>query len=337
MTLIFCLSNLFIPETLTLICNSHKHSVLIYTDQEGIFEFFKCLHLDNVTIYFQDKLYPKTNFYAIYKFFKERKRILKELCRYCPDEIYFFHNTFGSLENWLLKNIQNKIIVSVYHVPIFNKNTFNTQYSYKAFKGVLVSLFFYGIRVIPLFDGKRYIYKLPDSFFIKIKANQLTLPTNQLFIRKVIDSTIGPCNKSIVLLTGSIVESDLVDELEYTNKINTLINKLGIDNVIAKPHPRYPNRFGLENSLSVIPSFIPANVLFSKYKIFIGYHSTTLPEAANEGLTAISLLEYFKPVSNIRKNNYKNYLLTNLNNGDILFPTQIESSDFLTLTCPIKS
>lgn len=57
----------------------------------------------------------------------------------------------------------------------------------------------------------------------------------------------------------------------------------------------------MENQLELVPSFNPANVLFTKFKFFIGYSISVLTEAGNEGLMAISLMDYFEPVSIKRK------------------------------------
>jgi len=66
-------------------------------------------------------------------------------------------------------------------------------------------------------------------------------------------------------------------------------------------------------------------MFYSQNLIYIGYTSTALTEAANNGLIAISLLYVLTPVSVERKNYYKNYLKKNLQSGIIYFPKNIES------------
>lgn len=80
-----------------------------------------------------------------------------------------------------------------------------------------------------------------------------------------------------------------------------MINHIGNDKILVKPYPRFPSRYGLENKLKLIPPFIPANVLLSQFDVFIGYSTTLLSEAENEGLIGISLLNYLIPESEMRK------------------------------------
>jgi hypothetical protein len=322
MKLIFCLSNLFVPATLTLIKKEDKEQVMVYTDQEGMVQFFESLNLENVTVYYRTELYLKKNIQTIRKYFEERKRILKELRKLNTSELYFFHNTFGAIENWLIKYLSKT--TKVFHIPIFNELPFERKYSLKALKGIIISWLANGINVIPLYTGERYIYKTADSFFKKINAKETQLTIDNEYIKHLIDEKYNFGNKEIVLLTGTIVELNQVEEEEYIKKINALITSIGADKMVAKPHPRFPNRFGMENELELVPPYIPANVLFSKFKIYIGYSTTVLTEAANEGLTAISLLDYFEPISVERKSNYKKYLLDNLENGYINFSTNFD-------------
>jgi hypothetical protein len=310
MKLIFCLSNLFVPATLTLIKNTEKEQVMVYTDQVGMFQFFESLNLDNVRVYHRKELYLKKNIQTIYKYFKKRKRIFRELQKQNFNELYFFHNTFGDIENWIIKKLSKS--VKIYHIPIFNEIPFEKKYSLKAYKGLFISLFINGINVVPLYTGERYIYIISNSFFNKINAQKKQISIDNIFIKKLIDEKYDFCNKEIVLLTGSIVESNHVEVSEYIKKINALINTIGADKIVVKPHPRFPNRYGMEKELEMVPSFIPANVLFAKFNIYIGYSTAVLIEAAKEGLTAISLLDYLVPVSKDRRDNYKKYLRVNL-------------------------
>ncbi len=70
---------------------------------------------------------------------------------------------------------------------------------------------------------------------------------------------------------------------------------------------------------------MPANILFHSFKFVIGYSSSVLFEAANEGCISISLLNYFKPEEEERKKNYILYLTKNLEEEKkIYFPTSIQ-------------
>ena len=324
MKLVFCISNLFVPATLTLIKQAGGRAVLIYTDQKGMSDFFKSLKLKNVIVYYRPDLHLRNNFKSIYRFFKERKTILKQLRLFNCSELYFFHITFGNIENWLIKKLSAS--TTVYYVPIFNILPINKRYSFKALKGVLISLLTSKIMVIPLWTGEKNIYKIANSFFKLVNANSVQLEIDNKFIKGLVDEKNNWANKEIVLLTGTNVELNQVNEDEYISKINALIQVIGKNKIIAKPHPRFPNLYGLENNLEVITSNIPANVLFTKFKVFMGYSSAVLCEAANNGLVAISLLDFLKPVNEEKKENYKSYLMKNLKtNQKIYFPKDISS------------
>tara|TARA_R110002049_G_scaffold2365_2_gene17256 strand:- start:13365 stop:14387 length:1023 start_codon:yes stop_codon:yes gene_type:complete len=323
MKLIFCISNLFIPATLTLIKEAGDKHVLVYTDQKGILEFFESIHLKNVTIYYRQEIYLRKSLKSIVGYFKVRNKILKELQSYSFSELYFFHNIFGMIENWLMKALSSKM--KIYQIPIFNELQFDKKYTIKSLKGVLRALVIDKVKVEPLWNGHRFIYRASDSFFKSIKAKIIKLSIDDAFIKEIIQDTFRFGDSKMVLLTGSVIELKQVSEDEYIKKINVLIEKIGRKHISAKPHPRLNNRYGFENDLNLIPSFIPANVLFSKFKIFIGYSSSVLSEVADNGGIAISLLDYFKPVSNQYRNTYKNYLNDNLEKGIIHYPTNIDS------------
>ena len=323
MKLILCISNLFIPATLTLIKEAGDKPVLVYTDQKGILDFFESINLKNVTVYYRQELYLRKNIKSVVTYFKERKKILIELQSFNFSELYFFHNTFGMIENWLMKALSSN--TKVFQIPIFNELQFGEKHTLKSLKGVLRALIIDKVKVEPLWNGQRFIYRTSNSFFKSINSKIIKLSKDEVFIKEIIQDTFNFEDSKIILLTGSVVEMKQVNEDEYIKKVNALINAIGEQHISAKPHPRLNNRYGLENELNLIPSFIPANILFSKFNVFIGYSTATLAEVADKGGVAISLLDYLKPVSDDYRNSYKNYLNNNLENGIVHFPTNIDS------------
>lgn len=320
MKLIFCISNLFIPASISYIKEYENEVFILYTDQKGIAEFFNKIELKNVIIYFRKELYfKKTNFL---KFFLERRKLLSELIGYDVTEILFFHNSFGGIENWIIRKMSSKCQIS--HFPIFNELSFPSKYTIKSTISTIKSYITNSIWMIPLWTGERYIHKLPESFFRNTNAQRIDIKVNESFISNLLNTKLKFSNKNIIFLTGTVVELNQVREYEYTSKIDELLLRIGKYNIIAKPHPRYPNLYSQEKELDVIPSFIPANVLFSKFKVFIGYSSTVLAEAANKGNIAISLLDYIEPISIERKIQYKKYLTKNSLNKNLIFPTRLE-------------
>lgn len=322
MIIIFCLSNLFVPQTLTLIKKSNT-KVLVYTDQEGIHRFFSELALPNVEIFHRKYLEIRRNLKSVKFFRSKRKEILKWLIEKDPEHIYFFHNTFGGIENWIIKKLSKK--AKLLHIPVFNEHPFQEKYSISSKFGIVKNYFIHGVVTVPLWNGEKYIYKLPGKYFLKYSIHRTSMDIDEGFIRSLVTEKFSFANKEIVLLTGTVIELNQVEKNEYITKTDKLIEKVGKDRIIAKPHPRFPNRYGLENDIAEIPYYIPANVLYSVFDTFVGYTSGVLTEVSDNGLMAISTIDIFKPVNLEKKRNYKNYLLKNRRNKDsvVKFPSSI--------------
>jgi hypothetical protein len=316
MKLIFCLSNLFVPYALTLI-NSSEEKVFIYTDQEGIYRLFNELALKNVEVYYREDLNIGKNFKSLRKIIKKRKEVLKYLIKKNPQEVYFFHNIFGSIENWLIKKL-SKCAVLI-HIPVFNELPYEKRYNLKSVVGILKKYFIFNIIMEPLWDGQNFLYKIPESFFLRHNVRRLELNTDKVYIKKLLFNKYNFKNKKIVLLTGSVVETGQVDKKEYIKKINNLINEIGRDNILVKPHPRFTNRYGLEKELDEIPYYIPINLLYGFFDTYIGYYSTALSEAADLNLNAISTLNYFENLNKDKVKKFKQYLIANTKLGRINF------------------
>jgi len=320
MKLVFCISNLFVPATISLINENSKSSVLLYTDQKEIYHIFKIMNFKNVQLYFNNNITLLRN---PFKYFLKRRKTLKELRENNLIEIYFFHNAFGSFENYLISKLS--LTIKVYHCPVIKSLPFEKRKSLNSFVNKTISKLIYNTEVTPLWTGQRYTYKLSDSFFKKINSKKKKIIINDLFINKIVEKHFNLNNTvNILFLTGAIVESDQVKKCEYESKIDNVINVIGKENIVCKQHPRYQARYSLESELDLIPAYIPANVLFSKFKIFIGYSTSVLTDSANNGLTAISLIDYLEPVSLDMKKKYKDYLINNLVSGNIHFPETLE-------------
>jgi hypothetical protein len=324
MILVFCLSNLFVPATLTIINREDEGEIMVYTYESNIYDYFKTLDLSNVILY----LRPQIDVSKPLSFMRLRRSIFYDIKKYGFKEVFFFHNSFGGFENWLIYKLASES--RIFFWPIFNNLNFKIKYTFRSLFHVFISRFIYRAEVNPLWNGQVFIYKMNDTFFNKLGAIEHVIPIDHKFINKLLgDKTLLGSTTSILLLIGSIVELNQVDELEYTNKIDRLIENVGFNNIIVKAHPRYSNKFSLEYKLDEVPAYVPANVLLSKYQVVIGYTTSVVTEAAEMGLLAISLVDYFVPQSVERKNNYKDYLLSNLRSGHIHFPKTIAELLFI--------
>lgn len=319
MTLIFCLSNLFIPTALTIIKNHETEQVVLYTYEKGIRLFFEKLNIAHLTIYFRADLNPRRPLFYL----RDKRLILNEIADYNFDTVYFFHNSFGGFENWLITKLSSRS--QILFVPIFNDLKFRERWTLGSTLQVLYSMLVYKTEVRPLYNGQVFIYKMDEGFFKKVKAKSTEIAIDHEYIKERIEKCFVIENQArILLLTGTIVELNHVDEQEYTVKLDDLIENIGKDMMMVKAHPRYPNKFSKENELDEIPAFIPANVLLSKFDVFIGYTTSVVAEAAQNGRIGISLVNYLEPVSKERQKNYRDYLLNNLESGTIYFPENLD-------------
>mgnify|MGYP003631592799 CR=1 FL=1 len=326
MKVIFCLSNLFIPSSIMLINEYKEEDILIYTYESGIKKFFEELKLERVKVYFRDEV----NYKKFRQFFKLKFRTFKYFnTNKNIDKIYFFHNTFGLFENWLIKKLSKDI--KIVYIPTFDNLGFKKRLSLKGLKQKIISLFFYGLDSEILWTGDVFLPRTKPYFFKTINAQYRRLNIDPAVIDSFTTKHFQLPDGNIVLLTGSVVEMGRVTLDEYSYKINELLRELGVNNVLAKPHPRFMDRFALEKQLQIIPSWIPGNILLLKYKVFIGYSTCVVSEAVSVGRLGISLLDFFKPNSITMQNNYKNYLNTNLTQGEIKYPkTTQEIKDLIS-------
>lgn len=97
-------------------------------------------------------------------------------------------------------------------------------------------------------------------------------------------------------------------------------------------HPRFDDMIGKEQELNELPKFIPGNVILDAFDIYIGYFSTLLVEAAQNGKKVISTLYLMKPQNEASQQRFYEYLENRLNGkGVIYFPKTIEELfDLLT-------
>lgn len=177
----------------------------------------------------------------------------------------------------------------------------------------------------PIFDGAIYVPSLSKKFFDKNKIHNIECNSDLTIIAKYISNKFIIDKDKILLLTGSVVASHLIDEEIYTQYINNIISAIGDKKIISKCHPRFNDLFGKECDLQQIPSFIPGNLIINNFEYFIGYNSTLLVEAAVSGKKAISLIDLIPPI-NSQTSQYMHTFLSNRLKGKglIYYPKNIE-------------
>ena len=126
-----------------------------------------------------------------------------------------------------------------------------------------------------------------------------------------------------------------VDDQSYIEKMKEVFEALAAicdpANICIKSHPNFPVielDFAEQCFVAAVES--PANILCFASKCVIGYDSATLYEAADLGVTSISLVNLIPSTSPEQAERISAYLSDNSSSKDILFPRDLEElNDFL--------
>lgn len=317
--ILICNSNMFVPYVLTECLEKKDCKFIVASDTVNIIQFFDFLKLDNVELYKY-----KTGSFSVIR--QEKKKMKAYLLCSNIDRIVFYHAEFGEMANWLLKKL-SKIGISVEYHKVFDSIPGPMAKIYKGFKIRVRQRLFFGYSPDILDQGSRLIPSLPKSFFKSINAKVIIPKTNDNLIKEILKKTIDKLEIKgrVLFVSGSVVAENYVSECEYTNKMDKLIDIVGIDRAAIKLHPRYNDAFGKELSLNQIPKFIPGNVLLDVFDVYIGYLSTLLVEAAHKGKTVISTLHLLEPNSETAQQRFQELLDNRLGDkGIIFYPNTIE-------------
>jgi hypothetical protein len=216
-------------------------------------------------------------------------------------------------------------------------NHLKKEYGLKALCGFLIIKIIYRVWLVPKTDGKTLYFSVDSIFLRSVSASKRNIKITSDCGKDIIKENFSEYinNKKIILLIGGVVENGLVRLEEYEQKNDELIRFLqeqyDLSAICLKAHPRYAKRYSMEIEIDEIPLYVPANLIIQFYDIVISYSSAALFEAANEGKTAISLLNYFEPLSSEIATQYREYLTRNCYR-EMYFPKNMdEIGDILAL------
>lgn len=238
-------------------------------------------------------------------------------------KVYFFHDTFGTMELWLAAKMSK--LVDVFYNPVLchkKESELPKKYSFT----YLYEKIFWNIDRIPLDYGK-IRYAITDEFLRKNQIQTINTPVSiPNFIQEKLKKKYRPAK--IVLLIEDVFSNPSVDSQSYFSVINEIIDRLGTDNLVLKTHPRF--QFDLQNLIhskyNEMPSEIPINLIMNDFRFVIGNWTSVLFESQrNDNVYAISLMEILKPF--YQQNLYAGhlrYLNDNDIKGNILYPKTIE-------------
>ena len=317
-TALICNSNLFVPYVLSEVLEHGDNHYLIMSDVENLVCFFSEMKLPNAMVLRYAQPTWSTLLHA-------RREILARTGKYNIRKVIFFHTEFGGIVNWFLQRISKH--VEICYCNVFNNLPYPKARGLAAWKYWLVYRIVFGSDMDILQAPSRFCHSVPERFYKKIGATPVKIEVDQ----ETINNRFRQCfpeigsEAKVVLLTGSTVAMGYVEKSEYIEKTDALIEALGIQNCVAKCHPRFNDVFSKELELPAIPSYIPGNLVIGNYDVFIGNHSTLLAEAAIAGKLAISLLDYYHPVNILQPSTFKTFLQDRLGGrGTIHYPKTVD-------------
>lgn len=331
MNLIFCLSYLSIPHTISLIKNKENNKNLIITSNNQIYKFFTELYNNGLVKLIPSFSYtinlPKDFIKLPLKLYEinQMKRDTWNLFRdYTNSNVYFFFNTHAFSQAWLIYKLSenNKI----YYQEDIILDTFPVRKGINPYLSKLFIRLIYKEEVKPINQGKNLTsYKMDTEFLDKINAQMININFKLNTIAEYVKEKINLPEGDILLLTNWMPEHEIsiYDHIEYSDKLIKKLQKLDYE-VHFKMHSRVNIKYSLEKNLFDVPKYLPASFLQS-YKVFIGYITSALTEAANNDILAISLINYYPSTLEKKKENMKNYLLNNLQDDKkIHFPSTLK-------------
>lgn len=325
MILIFCISNLSVPITINLIKESNEQFV-VATDQDNIYQLFVDLYSNENVIKINKHAFPNTinRFNFLHKLLQTKRNLWKQFKYFNNYDIYFFHVAFGQMESWLISKLSknNKVVF----IPAVDISYLPKVKGISAFLKKCFIKLIYNVEIEVLKSGKSEIMANSKSFVKKIGAFQRKYSINEDIVSSFIAKKYNLQAIEILFLTGGIIETKLIDKDEFVHKNDELILALDKNSILLKLHPRFNILHSEEKNLRSIDQKIPANLLIYNTRVAIGYCTASLFEAANSGKIAISLLNYFTPLDSVKRDNYIEYLNSNLITGKkIYFPESLNT------------
>lgn len=344
MNIIFCLSYLSLNQTIFL---TNKHGIentQIITSNKKIISFFQLLYKEKKNIYFLDtaSILLPNNIFQLFLFplkiiivFIKKKIAWNYFKSLNNCNIYFFFNSAGFFQAWLIKKLSANN--NVFYEEDLNLDSFEPSYS---FVNNLNTWFIYKIyseEVISLNQNTGITYKMSEKYLNKCNVNFINLNYNSDTIADFITHKLNLPSGDILYLPPLLNESKINKNL-YINFIDDFISLCKKQNISLhlKRHPRSDKKYSEENQLFDIPNYIPATILVN-YKITISLISATLFERANQGGLSISLIYLLNNNDDNILNSSFDYLNSNLDKGKkIMYPKNLNELMSI-INCHIKN
>ena len=326
MKLLLFNTNIAVRSALSKVMEGDEYVVL--TDQENIFSLLQLLNYQNVILRFVRGDYSLKDLGKLKKAKDEIKQMFKE---YNIEELHYYHQAFGGFYNWIIY-YASKQNTAVLYQRVFKRVEGEPSKTLKALKTKILYSFLFkaDVEVIDV-GGGHLSPRLTDSFKTNNGIIENLATWNVDVIKRIGNDIAEKLNLSyssekVLLLTGSILSTGQVQEEEYEEKMGRLIESIGPERIICKCHPRFDDEIEIEKQLQHIPSFVPMELLISMFSVVIGYGSSVLLNAADEGIVAISLIDFFSCRTKLRQTVLHNYF----EGHKVSFIKNIEEIDKLT-------
>lgn len=313
------------PYTIT-IATQTQEPVCVYSDQPTIIALFKRLALANVTIYEVCGLPQKTTRLQtigriIYTVLYRRYVLLFQLQKMNPSSVYFFHDSFGTMELWLISKLSKQ--ASVMYCPVLRHPLqCDSMRDVKRPASFYYEKIFWGLSRYPIDYGKIRWF-VADSFFdsyaIQEKKIQISIP--QYVTAKI--KRQYAFSHAVVVLVENIFANPSVEQETYFRLIQDMIDTIGAEHIVLKNHPRFPFdvRQYLRGDYEVLSSDVPITLMLQDCSVVIGNWTSVLFEAEPYEVCAISLLDILRPYykSELYQGHFR-YLQDNDVHNRILYP-----------------
>lgn len=331
MDVYFCLSYLSVPHTITLIRNNNTPNFKIVTSNNQLYKFF-------IELFDKDKITLIPSFSYTIPFSKGivlfpikliwiwrmKHKMWNTFKGIENQKVYFFFNASAYSQAWIIYKLSK--LNTIFYQEDINLSSYPIKKSFQSNVSKHFLKLVYNLETYPIDQGKGLItYKLKMEYFEKVNAKPLKLNLNYKEISNWVIDLMKLPKGDILLLTGLMPEHCLTvsNHIKASDKLINFLKKNNYD-VHFKLHSRSSDKYSLEKTLYEVPKYFPASLLLN-YKVFIGYISSALTEAANNDILAISLIDYF-PSENKQKNEVcKIYLKKNLLKGKVIyFPKKLD-------------
>jgi hypothetical protein len=321
MNVIFCISYLSVPETITLVESSSEDFMIVLSNDE-MFSFFKRIYPEEKLVLINYPGLTKNPFRFVYNLFsliRYKRKVWSRFESIQGESVYFFIVAFCNFHCWLIKRLSLKN--TIYYRPSISLSGLREDESLTARFGVWIRKLLYDCTFKPLMAADFTYYAVSDNYLEDIRAKDYAVIKSFTNISDKIISSLGNIKSAKILILCGGAAGVFCDKDKYIVKMDSLIGYLvkqyGYDALAIKAHPRFQDYHSKEKSLKKIPEDIPANLILDNFDVVIGYASATLVEAANAEIKSISLLKWIIPKKVDTQEYYINYLNKNSKNNII--------------------